>query len=169
MNANEMDMKCETQYHLVLVGCGKQKQARPAPAGELYTGQLFRAAKRYAEQHGDAWAILSAKHGLVLPGQVLEPYDLAMDQLQAASDRNAWAGRVQAGLACFLMERPHLMEKRGGFRRLVPGFRMTILAGRRYVEPIAARRIGQNISTPLDGLGIGQRLAWLKQQEGGAA
>jgi len=35
---------------ICLVGCGKSKLDRAAPAKDLYTGSLFRAARAFAEQ-----------------------------------------------------------------------------------------------------------------------
>ena len=43
----------------------------------------------------NAWFILSAKHGLVSPDAVLEPYDESLTGMSAAP-RRAWAGHVLA-------------------------------------------------------------------------
>jgi hypothetical protein len=61
-----------------LVGCAARKLQGPAPARELYVSQLFRKASAYAEATCDRWYILSAKHGLVHPDTVLEPYDVRL-------------------------------------------------------------------------------------------
>ena len=52
---------------VALVSCVKSRRPEPAPARDLHTSPLFRAMRRYAESHADAWYILSAKHGLVEP------------------------------------------------------------------------------------------------------
>jgi hypothetical protein len=78
---------------IALVGCSRSKLQHRAPAGELYTSNRFTAARQYAESHCDQWFILSAKHGLVKPGHVLEPYDLTLIGLNAA-DRLRWSRRV---------------------------------------------------------------------------
>jgi len=60
-----------------VIACGGRKLPHPAPARELYTGPLFRAARAWAEQSpGGRWFILSAHHGLVHPDTVVEPYDV---------------------------------------------------------------------------------------------
>lgn len=64
--------------HALIVGCGAAKLDRAAPARELYTGSLFRAARAYAERSGLPWRILSAEHGLISPDKVIEPYDRHM-------------------------------------------------------------------------------------------
>ena len=70
-----------------LVGCGKSKLDHPAPARHIYTGSLFQKALEYAEmkalrEGADIW-ILSAKHGLLSPGDIIDPYDLALTSLPA--------------------------------------------------------------------------------------
>jgi hypothetical protein len=49
----------------VLVSCVKDKLDHPAPAKDLYTSDLFRKARGYAERVGVPWFILSSEHGLV--------------------------------------------------------------------------------------------------------
>jgi hypothetical protein len=65
---------------VVIVGCGASKLACAAPARDLYTGPLFKAARADVEARGLPWAIASAKHGFVLPETVLEPYDMTIAQ-----------------------------------------------------------------------------------------
>lgn len=64
---------------VVFVGCGKAKLDRKAKAKDLYTSTLFKKCRAYAERVGDEWAILSAKHWLVMPDTVIEPYDLCLE------------------------------------------------------------------------------------------
>lgn len=78
-----------------LVGCVKQKADHPATASDLYTSTLFRGRRAFVEVSCDAWFILSAKHGLVSPDAVLEPYDESLTDMSAAA-RRAWAVRVLA-------------------------------------------------------------------------
>jgi hypothetical protein len=78
--------------HIGLVACSRRKARDAAPARELYASCLFRAALAYAERHygPGQWLILSARHGLVEPDSVLNPYDLSLRQL-SAREREAWA------------------------------------------------------------------------------
>jgi hypothetical protein len=123
-----------------LVACGKGKLDHPAPARLLYNGALFRKASAYCADHYDRWAILSAKHGLILPETAIEPYDRSLRHLSAAT-RREWAARVLVQFAALGIEHP----------------RVVLHAGDRYAEhlegPLDAER-------PLRGLGIGQQLAW---------
>lgn len=133
---------------LHLIACSAGKAAHAAPARDLYTGQLFRASRRYAEAQRAPWAILSAKHGLVMPGQLLEPYDAAL------AGRPEWArlqwGEQVAQLLC------------GMVPDCAP---IVVLAGRAYREAIMASPIARASSwdwqVPMAGLGIGQQKAWL--------
>jgi hypothetical protein len=58
-----------------LVRFVKTKLHTPTPAQDLYTSAVFVGRRAWVEQSCDRWFILSAKHGLVDPEQVLEPYD----------------------------------------------------------------------------------------------
>lgn len=50
---------------MIVIGCGKAKLDRAAPARELYTGSLFRMARRYAVASKRPWVILSGAHGII--------------------------------------------------------------------------------------------------------
>lgn len=147
---------------IIIVGCGKAKGPHRAPARELYTGSLFRAARAYAEASGHPWLILSARHGLVEPATVLEPYDhtatLTPEQAYAAQ-----SGAVYYAHGVPLGRRPDLRER---FRRMNAGITVIeVHAGARYAEPLAELTRGQikagyRVECPLAGLQVGQRLAW---------
>ena len=134
-----------------LIACSARKLPQAAPAADLYTGQAFKLASQLARLRSTRWAILSAKHGLVEPDAVIEPYDLALRDA-SLEKRRAWGARVSAALHA------------RGYR----GERCVILAPRAYVVPILADRLGSNMfehyDTPLRGLGIGQQLGWLTKE-----
>lgn len=128
---------------MIVVGCGKQKLDRRAPARLLYTGPLFRAARIYAEESGQPWAIVSAKYGLVHPKTVIEPYE----QRLSRKDRKSWAVWVV----------DELMAQ-------FPTTTVTILAGKDYADPLEEElvRRGIKVKKPLDGMMLGHRLRWFK-------
>src|SRR5262245_17546646 len=76
-----------------IVGCTAHKRGMPMPAENLYSSELFYRSRRYAQAYHDAWLILSAKHGLVSPCEILEPYDCKLSSL-SAEEREALAERV---------------------------------------------------------------------------
>lgn len=100
----------------------------------------------YAERHSDTWFVLSAKYGLVRPAHVIEPYEQTLNTV-GVGERRAWAQLV------------HGQMVRAGL--LQPGTHFLWLAGRRYMADLASLLSEFPQSDPLQGIGIGQRLAWL--------
>lgn len=60
---------------LLLLACSKDKAAAACRALDLYQGALFKAGARYAGIRGLRVVILSAKHGIICPERMTEPYD----------------------------------------------------------------------------------------------
>src|SRR5688572_10613118 len=131
---------------VALVSCVKSKTAHAAPAGELYTSDLFRKMKEYARANSDAWFILSAEHGLLSPMQVIEPYERTLNKMGKA-DRAAWARKVKQQLAEAI---PH-------------GAEVLILAGERYREDLVPflKARGCKVQIPLEGMPFGKQLQYL--------
>lgn len=125
---------------IMLVGCSGPKADYPRPAKDLYQSPLFRAARQYAEQHGDDWRILSAKYGVVHPDDVIAPYD----QVLTPQEQSLWNAQVRDELRPF------------------HGETLVLLAGASYGR--WAEHTDFQVEYPLAGLGIGQRLAWFRQQ-----
>lgn len=136
---------------VTLIGCGKLKRPAASLAADLYTGQLFKAAAAHARRLARPWAILSAKHGLLTPGQRVEPYNVAMAELTKAQ-RAEWSSMAGNQLAAWLDEIGQ------------PSAALEVYAGRPYVEAVTAASQAV-VFAPLQGLGIGQRLQWFKQRE----
>jgi hypothetical protein len=148
---------------VALVGCSADKLDRPARAADLYTGQLYRATRRWAEAHADEWGILSALYGAVPPTQQLRPYDLAL-AARPADERRAWAQHTRTSIDNHWLAvegQPHSDDL-----RLTTVF--VVLAGKPYRAAMTCR------TQPYDRLlwwcpwedadrpmGIGQQLAWL--------
>ena len=132
-----------------MVSCVGQKRPTSAPARDLYVSTWFRKARSYADSTGWPWFVLSAQYGLVLPDEVISPYDLTLNTMPVA-DRRQWASRVLSRLE------PHLEGI---------GY-VTFLAGQRYREFLAPelRRRGLAVSIPMEGLIIGKQLSWLTRE-----
>ena len=153
----EQSMLADGNARVLLIGCVGEKGPAAVAARDLYVSTLFRLRRAYAEMLGLPWFILSAKHGLVRPGDVLAPYDIRLSDLPAA-ERRAWGERVfvqlQAGVAPLL------------------GRAFEFHAGAHYVEAVRPHleRIGASVLWLLEGLRIGEQLHWYKQflrQHGG--
>lgn len=128
-----------------LVACVAGKLDRPAPARALYTSPWFQKARAYVERQGGQWFILSAKHGLIGPDEVIEPYDETLARMPAAA-RRLWGARV--------------IEAMG--RQIEADAPLIVLAGRNYRDPLW-QSIARRASVPMEGLGIGAQLAWLSE------
>jgi hypothetical protein len=130
-----------------LVGCVKTKRREAAPAQDLYVSPLFRGRRSYVEGTCDRWFILSAKHGLVSPGKVLNPYEDSLNGKSAAAKRE-WATSVLAQLTAVLE---------------VGGTTFEIHAGSSYrnfglVEEL--RHGGATVEIPAEHLSQGEQLAF---------
>lgn len=131
-----------------LVGCVKAKLDHAAPAADLYVSTLFRGRRAYVERTCERWFILSALYGLVRPGVLLEPYDVALDKASRA-DRRTWATSVLSQLDAELGS--------------CAGLTFEIHAGASYVDyglvdGLIAR--GAVVERPCARLGMGQQLAF---------
>ncbi len=126
-----------------LIACCGPKLDRPAAVRDLYTSSLFRKSVAFAERNGWRWAVLSAKHCLVQPDDVLEPYDVTLSRMKSW-ERLDWADRTR--------------------RQLVTAFPLctefVVLAGKLYRAAV----VSLPHTTPMAGLGIGRQLQWLTER-----
>lgn len=76
-----------------IVSCTAHKRDARMPAERLYSSELFYRSRRYAQANYDSWLILSAKHGLVRPDQVISPYDRKLTTL-SSRERNELSRRI---------------------------------------------------------------------------
>lgn len=129
---------------LYLVGCVKTKGPKAVAAADLYTSDWFLKARGYVEALGVDWRILSAEHGLVMPGQMVAPYERTL-ALMSSAERDAWGAMVldQLGAVPSAEARP-----------------LVLLAGAHYRRPIEAWA-GARAVAPMAGLGLGSQKAWL--------
>ncbi len=136
-----------------LVSCSKAKLDHAAPARALYSrSALFRGARCYVERTCDRWAILSAKHGLVLPEQILKPYEQTLNDASRA-DRRTWSRRVLSQLHAQLGSlRGITFQLHVGSAYLDFGLREGLLAE------------GAAVEEPVNRLPLGKRLSFYKRE-----
>ena len=132
---------------LVLVGCVRTKRAAASAASELFASPLFEERRRYAVASGLPWYILSAKFGLLAPGDVIGPYDVYLAD-QGPGYKKAWGEFVAAQLD------PRERDLRGRT--------IEVHAGSAYVDPLRAPLTARGVilATPLAHLRQGEQLAW---------
>lgn len=153
MQQLELYAQSEPRRRVCLVGCGSAKAPKPAPAKELYIGNLFRAARLYAERRADDWRILSARYGLLHPERRVAPYNM---RLNCGERQVAFWAQIAASGLVYEMKTRHL--------------EVVCLAGENYADPVCGvlESWGIPCSQPLRGLQVGERLRWFKAQlEGG--
>lgn len=168
-----MTRDCEvSSATIALIGCGKKKRSYACPARELYTGPLFTAQREWADANADAYFIASAKHLILEPDQVIEPYNLSMRQLDAETRRTrAW--QIQLHFRSRWIDFCTFGKSARGYVVAVTRPRVVLLASRDYLFGFHEWQQRANDSfafeTPLAGKGIGQQLAWLRQAQQSAA
>jgi cytoplasmic iron level regulating protein YaaA (DUF328/UPF0246 family) len=77
---------------VALIACVKEKLAYPEKARNIYQSKAFMSWLEWAKNH-DALYILSGKHGLLLPEDVIEPYDFNLNHA-SGEYREKWAKKV---------------------------------------------------------------------------
>lgn len=132
---------------VILISCVSKKHKRKSKAKDLYISALFKKNLQYAlQQKPDQIFILSAKYGLVLLDEEIEPYDLTLNTMSAPEIRQ-WATKVTQRLS----EHTDLQQDLFIF-----------LAGtkyRKYLIPHLA-----HVQIPFEGLTIGRQLQQLTKQ-----
>lgn len=77
-----------------LVACSAKKRTNACPARMMYQGNLFRASSLYVARFCARWAILSAKYGLVLPDEIIAPYNRMLGDL-TKEERAVWCSQTR--------------------------------------------------------------------------
>ena len=138
--------------YVFLVSCVKEKQKCPAPARELYLSTLFKKSRKLVEATKCPWFILSAKHGLLHPDEVICPYNETLKD-KSPAERGEWEEKVKAQMDDNLPDAEAVV----------------VLAGKNYYECLKTylkERFGPaNVKIPMKGLKIGQMLSWLDNAE----
>ena len=133
---------------LGLISCAKSKENYPCRADEMYRpSALFSKAHDYAIVQYDQVAILSAKHGLLLPHEVIEPYEQTLKAMRRKAKKQ-WAERVYKQL-----------KDKFDFKIISEIFFHAGMDYREYLIPLM-RREGVRVQVPLEGLRQGKQLQW---------
>jgi hypothetical protein len=102
------------------------------------------------------WAVLSARHGVVEPDEVIAPYDTTVGDRRPFGGPRLSPGEFDTWLYA------HVQAWRSRYATSTSSPRLVVLAGRAYSRCLVQR--GLEFCAPLDGLGIGERLRWLQRQ-----
>lgn len=133
---------------IILISCAKTQHKHRGPAKDHYNSPLFQKARKYAEESGASWFILSPKHRLLEPNRTIGWYDLDVAEFSPEERRQLSQEFVDA-----LLRR----------MRSVRGKVIEIHAGKHYIDyglEEGLHQAGAIVRKPLDGLRHGERLRW---------
>jgi hypothetical protein len=98
---------------VVLIGSSGSTAEESDAAGRLFRSDGFARAREHAVHSRLPWFVLSAKHGLLDPDDVISPFEVQIDD-QSAAYRTAWGEWVVAQLADRLQLDGVVVEVHGG-------------------------------------------------------
>lgn len=125
-----------------IVGCVKTKKAFACAAGDMYTSPLFTLSVEWLKNQGiTEWYILSAEHGLLHPNTIIEPYEKTLNKMNRW-DYGAWCSKLGKQVRKVFSEDQEFV----------------VLGGSLYAGPMTYFKS----EFPLKGMGLGQRLQFLK-------
>lgn len=131
---------------IVLLSCVKSKRDHLCKAGEMYTSDLFQKMMAYAQSLSPkSIFILSAKYGLLSTDTIIDPYEQTLRSMTKVA-RRRWAQDVVSEL------RKYCDLDTDNF---------VLLAGVPYRENLVPHL--KHYEVPMDGLGFGLQLQWLKR------
>ena len=131
--------------NIALVSYTKVKANYPYFTREMYQqSTLFKKAIKFIEQRDyNDWFVLSAKYGLLKQHEVIEPYDLTLNNMKA-SERKIWAELVLKQIENMKLNLSHIDFYTG-------------IKYRQYLIPVLEQK-GIECTVPLQGRGIGEQL-----------
>ena len=139
--------KIVIELKIAFVSCTKIKANYPCSAREMYQkSSLFSKAIKYIEQNNyDDWFVLSAKYGLLRQQDVIEPYDLTLNNMKV-SERKEWSKLVLKQIENLQLDISQIDFYAGAKYR-------------EYLIPVLEQK-GIVCNVPLQGKGIGEQLQY---------
>ena len=136
------------RWPLAIISCSKSKLAGPQRVRELYTGELFRLAVIAAELLAERWVVISGRHGVLHPEDIIESYDESV-MSKSRRLREQWGEHVSGQLKLCL---PTL-----------EGSEVLSFVSAPYQEHLDLSGVGACFFCPLQGLAIGLQKKKLKE------
>lgn len=136
---------------IALVAASRRQRGTICRAAEQYDhSPVFRRARDFCERTYAEWYILSARHYVLSPQQVIGPDDTSVHILDT-DDRFMWAEQV----ARALMARQE---------RSAEPVHFALYTSQRYVDLLQRVAPTLTFELPLSGLGFGERLRWYDER-----
>ena len=121
---------------VTLIQCTNSKRDSQCKAAAMYDeSEYYKKMRRFAKAKGNEWYILSAKHGLLYPDKIIEPYDsYGLSDTQAAEIATELSDK---GVS-----------------------EVEIIAGKKYTDPLTPEleRMGIDVIEHCRGMMIGERM-----------
>ena len=170
----ELKRHRETKPYVYIVTCGQAKRSVQSKAADMYTSATFTLSKKLATKRTDQWMILSGKHGLLDPDQLIDPYNETLKKGQALQKALSDPNSRESQIAKSVGEQ--------AWSRFGPDVNFVILGPRHYVtvfkhglrkaaeevisghHPVLYGLERDNVQTPLSGKTIIATNKWLKQE-----
>jgi hypothetical protein len=149
IRSNLVIQRRPVQGLLVIVSCVAKKiwdvdASAPihCPAGAAYVSPFFGKNRAYAQMFGEAWCVLSAKFGFLMPDENVENYNATF---KLRSPDLVTVGRLKEQISAKNLDR---------FQRV------QVLGGKEYVQRVRAAFAGSivDVATPLAGFRIGEAM-----------
>ena len=144
---------------IVLISCVSRKGKTKAKAKDLYKGPLFTNSLAYARsQKPDKIFVISALHHVLDLEQEIEPYDVTLSYLSPKKKAEKPNPKVLTKQEAIYWGQKVIaqLSKIADLKK----DKFIILAGESYVRPIRSGL--KNIEEPLKGLGLLERVKFLK-------
>jgi uncharacterized protein DUF6884 len=136
---------------IALVAASRRQRGTICRAAEQYDySPVFRRARDYCERKYPEWYILSARHYVLSPQQVIGPEDTSVHILDT-DDRFVWAEHVT-----------HMLIARQ--ERSAEPVHFALYASQRYADLLQRAAPTLTFELPLSGLGFGERLRWYDER-----
>ncbi|TLS39050.1 DUF6884 domain-containing protein [Pseudalkalibacillus caeni] len=135
-----------------LLATARKKNNKPAPVTEFYQSPLFQKSLEYAKQNYARMYFYNAKDGLLLPNDMMDPYDVSIKTF-THQEREEWAEKVVENFSKVENPSKVIVYLHGG------------AVYRKHLEPKLEKH-NFEYEVPLKGLGIGEQLNWYQKKLG---
>lgn len=174
-----LDQAAPAEFRLVLLGCvSKKRTPKPQtvrnihgetweipgrmPAKDLYCSPLWEKRRRYAEDSGETWAIVSALWGVIENDKPIAWYEKTLTDV--AKNSHAWRWDLEQKISTGIAR----IVKAAGIEWGAPVV-LELHAGAPYVRKVQAALEWAGfdhvrIEHPVEGKQIGELLAWYNDQ-----
>ena len=138
----------QRRWPLAIISCSKSKLPGPQRVRELYIGELFKLSVKAAEVLAERWVVISGRHGVLHPDDIIESYDESV-MTKSRNQREQWGQHVSRQLKLCL---PALQ-----------GSQVLSFVSAPYQQFLDLSGVGASFFCPLQGLAIGLQKKKLKE------